>query len=415
MKKIDDDSTTNVEGKRFFDLINNEKEDEIIQFLNNNSSCEIWKYRDKEEDNSTILHSSIVKNNFSITKLLINHIKKCNENNLKAFINERNNKGVTALHFASYKGNVPIIKLLIFHGADETMKTDNDLNIFHYCAQGKKPNALIYFYLRYKGNDDEKKKELIKKTDKGGSTPLHWTAYCDSEDVMLYLLNLDIFENDREKQAFIDKKDNNGKTALHLSVNNESIRIVSKLLQNGATPDIKDNSGKTPYQLAIEKKQDKIAQIINNSQSCQICQFGAPIRRTKKSIKNIVFVFIIQFISLLLIILSAIPCGLCFFEKEDLNFIYICIFLLSYFILLSLFVFLYIKLMCMDPGEIPAKDISFVKQLIEKNEDLTKYCYKCFIKKERDTIHCIICNKCFSNFDHHCYCINNCIANNKTE
>ncbi len=68
--------------------------------------------------------------------------------------------------------------------------------------------------------------------------------------------------------------------------------------------------------------------------------------------------------------------------------------------------------MCMDPGEIPAKDISFVKQLIEKNEDLTKYCYKCFIKKERDTIHCIICNKCFSNFDHHCYCINNCIAIN---
>ena len=66
----------------------------------------------------------------------------------------------------------------------------------------------------------------------------------------------------------------------------------------------------------------------------------------------------------------------------------------------------------MDPGKIPAKDISFVKQLIEKNEDLTKYCYKCFIKKEKDTIHCIICNKCFSNFGHHCYCINNCIANN---
>ena len=66
----------------------------------------------------------------------------------------------------------------------------------------------------------------------------------------------------------------------------------------------------------------------------------------------------------------------------------------------------------MDPGEIPAKNISFVKHLIEENKDLTKYCYKCFIKKERDIIHCIICNKCFSNFDHHCYCINNCIANN---
>ena len=204
------------------------------------------------------------------------------------------------MHFASYKGNVPIIKLLISHGADETMITENKLNIFHYCAQGKKPNALIYFYLRYKGNDDEKKRELInliKKTDKGGSTPLHWTAYCDSEDVMLYLLNLDIFENDREKQSFIDKKDNNGKTALHLSVQSKSIKIASKLLQNGATPDLRDNSNKTPYQLAIEKNQNSIAQKIKDNQGCQLCNIKAPVKKTKRSIKNILIVNLFHYLS----------------------------------------------------------------------------------------------------------------------
>ena len=413
MKKIDDDSTTNVEGKRFFDLINNEKEDEIIQFLNNNSSCEIWKYRDKEEDNSTILHSSIIKNSYSITKLLINHIKKYNEDNLKAFINERNNKGVTALHFASYKGNVPIIKLLISHGADETMITENKLNIFHYCAQGKKPNALIYFYLRYKGNDDEKKRELInliKKTDKGGSTPLHWTAYCDSEDVMLYLLNLDIFENDREKQSFIDKKDNNGKTALHLSVQSKSIKIASKLLQNGATPDLRDNSNKTPYQLAIEKNQNSIAQKIKDNQGCQLCNIKAPVKKTKRSIKNILIAFFFQFISLSIMIISSVPFGSSLINSD--NYIVNNILFLIYSVLLLAFLLLYIILLCSNPGEIPAQNISVLNGLIEQNKDLTKYCYKCYIKKNNDIKHCIICNKCYPNFDHHCYWINKCVTSN---
>ena len=148
--------------------------------------------------------------------MLIDYIKKYNEKNLKDFINEKNEKGITALHYASYKGNYSIIKLLINLGADEFSLSNMQLNVFHFCAQGKKPNSLMYFYLTYKHHRDMEKRNLInliKDVDKGGSTPLHWAAYSDAEEVLLYILNLDIFQNEREKQEFIDKGDNKGKTA----------------------------------------------------------------------------------------------------------------------------------------------------------------------------------------------------------
>ena len=155
------DSLQNIEEKNFFDLIEYEKEEEINKFLNKNSDCKIWNYR-TEDDNSTVLHVSINSNNYTITKMLIDHIKKFNEKNLKDFINEKNKKGITALHYASYKGNFSIIKLLISLGADEFSLSNMQLNVFHFCAQGKKPNSLMYFYLAYKHHRDMEKRYLIK-------------------------------------------------------------------------------------------------------------------------------------------------------------------------------------------------------------------------------------------------------------
>jgi palmitoyltransferase len=226
---------------------------------------------------------------------------------------------------------------------------------------------------------------------------------------LLYIINLNIFENEAEKQAFIDKRDNNGKTALHLSVISKSIRTALKLLQNGANPDIKDNSGKTPYQLAIEKNQNSIAQILRNSQRIQFCNLKAPTKKTKKSIRNILIVFVSQFISIFIMIISTIPFGT---SIIDSNFLFIFIVLLVYFVLLSIFFLIYIILLCLNPGEVPANNISVLNGLIEHNKDLTNFCYKCYVQKQSEIKHCCICDKCYYNFDHHCYWINKCIAQN---
>ena len=124
-------SLVDVAQEELFDLIELGDKDKIENFLES-SSNEIWDYRSKENDNSTILHVSVFKKQFEITELFVEDCKKKNKSGLTKFINEKNDQGVTAIHYASFRGNVKIIKLLIENGADIYIKTNRNLNIFHY-------------------------------------------------------------------------------------------------------------------------------------------------------------------------------------------------------------------------------------------------------------------------------------------
>ena len=400
------------EQEDFFDYLENENLKKIKEMLS--QDCQIWLYKSKDNENSTVLHMSVYKKLYDITEEIINYVEKKNKSGFENFINAKNDLGITAIHYASFRGIVDLIKLLEKKGANIYEKTKRELNIFHYACQGNRPNSLMYFYLKFKKNNDLKGLQLIKEQDSGGSTPLHWAAYSNAEDVLLYILNLDIFDNENEKQDYIDKKDKQGYTALHLSVTGKSPRIVMKLLQNGSSSDIVDEKGRTPLDLAISKKQKEITEILKNNQSCQICNVKAPVKQIKKSSKNIFYVFIFQFLTTFILFTSVISIAFGT-NKEDetnkTNMAYNTLFII-YLILLILFFILYIILLKKDPGVIPGESIQKLEKLLDGNEDLIKYCYKCFVKKTRYSKHCIICNKCYDNFDHHCYWINKCVAGN---
>ena len=403
------------EGFDLFSYIESENINQIEEFLK--SEPPIWEYRDKNNDNSTVLHISVFKKSYRITKLIIDYclsIQK--EYEFINFINYQNDKGVTALHYASYNGNIQIIHLLIDNKADIKAITKKGLNIIHYCAQGNKPNSLMYFYLELE--DKTYIKRLIKEEDVGGSTPLHWAAYSNSEDVLMYLINLNIFQGN-ERQEFIDKQDNQGFTPLHLSVSSKSRRIVMKLLQSGANADIKDSKNRTPLDLANSKGYKEIIDILKNNQSCQICNFKAPVKQIKKSKKNIILVFFFQTITVAISYFSLIPIAL-YSKINDNNNTNISSFFIYIFLFL-LFLIIYIILLKINPGEIKKKDEKALKALIEKETDenkknddldLSKYCYKCFVEKTKISKHCIVCDKCYEDFDHHCYWINKCVAKN---
>ena len=74
---------------------------------------------------------------------------------------------------------------------------------------------------------------------------------------------------------------------MHLSITSKSVRIVMKLLQNGADPQVEGKNGETPLQLAISKKQGDIVSILKNSQKCQYCNIKAPIKQEKKITKTL--------------------------------------------------------------------------------------------------------------------------------
>ena len=175
-----------------------------------------------------------------------------------------------------------------------------------------------------------------------------------------------------------------------------------KLLQNGADPSLVDKDGQTPLGLAIEKKQFEIINILKNSQKCQCCNFKAPLKQEKKSIKNIILIFFTQIITTIILLWWIFPIFLNYYENKLWFFIYIG--------LLIIFFIIYIILLIKNPGVKQKKDLEYLKRLINDNKDLTRYCYKCYVRKTRNSKHCIICDKCYDKFDHHCFWINKCVA-----
>ena len=94
--------------KYFFILIKNENINEIQNKLEDNT-LQIWEYKDKDNEDSSVLHISVFLDLTEITFLILNYIKKnISQDLFTSFINQKNKKGVIALHYASYKGNIKI-------------------------------------------------------------------------------------------------------------------------------------------------------------------------------------------------------------------------------------------------------------------------------------------------------------------
>ena len=139
----------------------------------------------------------------------------------------------TALHYASWKGNVHILKLLIQNGADKYSKNTYGLNCLHVAAQCDQAMALYYFYSL---------KMNIYTRDKDKLTPLHWACASNAETAQLYLLAW-------YDEARLNMQDKDGSTALHHTVKQAdalgSGRPMRALLKAGIDKKVKDVKGKT--------------------------------------------------------------------------------------------------------------------------------------------------------------------------
>ena len=76
----------------------------------------------------------------------------------------------------------------------------------------------------------------------------------------------------------------------------------------------------------------------------------------------------------------------------------------------AVILFFIIKFLCFSSGIFEKKN-SVKKQsslitLFEKNKNI---CVKCRTAKNEKTVHCIVCNGCVRDFDHHCSWLNICI------
>ena len=94
------------------------------------------------------------------------------------WVNTQNKDGLTAIHYAAYKGNIQILDYLKNKGGNLKAETQNEVNALHLAAQTDKVETFIY----YRGILG------INSIDRKKSTSLHWAAFMGNNRVVSYLL-----------------------------------------------------------------------------------------------------------------------------------------------------------------------------------------------------------------------------------
>ena len=244
---MNNENITENEIQEFFDSLNKENEEKYINDIKN-SALKIWNYKD--ENGLTPLHQSISLELYKLSKEIIIFAKNnLSKEDFNSFINSRTNKGQTPLHYASFVGDIKLIKLLIQNGADISIKTNNNFNMIHLAVMGNKVTSLYYFYKKYKID--------ISSNDSKNNTLLHLAAYFNSNKIFNYLLTV--------KKINVNSKNKDGFTPLHFAVVNQNISIIKKLLIKGAHSSIKNNSQETAFDLAKKNNNLEIQKILKEN------------------------------------------------------------------------------------------------------------------------------------------------------
>lgn len=271
----------------------------LLQYISKSNSP--VNFPREETTEYTILHRSCLNNDFFTSKFIIDcynevflrlNIKpKEQKRGISALVNSKSNQNMTPLHYASNRGNLPLIDLLIENGAHVDALSEHGLSVLHMAAQGDQPQSILYFVVNYGFETSQ--------IDYGGSSPLHWACYLGCENAFEYLIT-------RTTDVSINAQDNSGMTPLFLAILSDRINFVIKLIHKGASLDIKDKKGRTPKDLAIEKKAAHIVELFDKSKEIGMFSLKPPLKKLEKSKINLfsflILSFLIQFILVMLIL-----------------------------------------------------------------------------------------------------------------
>ena len=383
--------------------------DQILEFISTNNTEKLSEYildpqnkiwEIKFAENFTILHNACATDKTDIVITIIEKTKirlglDNNENNnlsqeektenlkiFKDFINAKTDgDNQTALHLASFRGNIKIIKLLIANYAEINVLTAKGYNMIHKAAMGNKPSAIIYFNKKYNMN--------LEDTDENQMNALHLATRNCMENSVIYLLNLGINVNLKDKE---------GNTALHYAVRKGQIRIIKKLIQRGADVNIPDfKKKKTPVMLA--KNNPEIMEIFRKKGICEKLFFKPDIsKKTLCSNKNMILFIVLHLLIIFFVFFVLLP----YFDSTFFGIVYVGISCLVFI--------LYISLSFSNPGRMVNKEYKDILDIVESGQEAEEFCPLCLVKNKFRSKHCLICQICVDEFDHHCFWVGNCIG-----
>lgn len=212
------------------------KVEDLEQFLNKNPNINLMTISDAQGNN--VLHQLAYEGHLDLIKIYIHETKKgifkrraetgaekiSFDQEFSDWLNKKNNEGFTPLLYAAYSGKMDVIRYFVEdHRVNEFAKTNNGLNALHLASQKNMVSPFLYFRGRIS----------LEEVDDMNSTPLHWAAYMNSEEVVFYILSTISIES-------MNKKDSEGNTPLMLAVTYGNTRIVRRLLIKGANRYLKN-------------------------------------------------------------------------------------------------------------------------------------------------------------------------------
>ena len=351
------------EISKFFDNLEDKNEGYCISYFKNIKN-KAWTFTD--DHGFTPLHKSIYLNLQTLTMVIIETISNnINQKEVKSFINAKNDKGFTALHYASFLGDIFSIKLLLKNGADVFAKTNAGFSVIHFSSQSNKLTPIFYLVTKYKMN--------INIKDNKGNTCLHIACFYNSNKIIDYLLS--------QKNIKINEKNNEGYTPLHFCVLSNNERALKKLLICSADVNIRNNKGEKAIDIAEKNKQFSFVKLLSGF-----------FRNIKIHHPNNVLIFHTLNITLFFSI---------FLIGE---------YKLYYIIWFSLILMLLGVFYCVD-NSVKNDYINLMDEIEKNNMSVEEYCTVCNIKHNKKDVHCFLCRKCISDFDHHCIWLGKCIGN----
>jgi len=89
-------------------------------------------------------------------------------------------------------------------------------------------------------------------------------------------------------------------------------------------------------------------------------------------------------------------------------------FSISYLVISGLVFLLYFILSFSNPGFI-VQQYKDLLSIAEKGEEVENFCPYCLIRQNYKITHCLICENCVDEFDHHCFWVGNCIGKKNYE
>lgn len=428
------------------------KAKEIIPLIEDSSNCDIVKatqygiferckelveagydVRQPDRENVSLLHWAAINNRLELVKFYIS--KGAVIDQLGGDLNS------TPLHWAIRQGHLPMVILLLQHGADPTLIDGEGFSSIHLAVLFQ--HMPIIAYLISKG-------QSVNMTDVNGQTPLMLSAYkVIGPEPTGFLLKFN------PSLSAVDKTHQN--TPLHWAVAAGNVSAVDKLLEAGSSLDIRNAKGETPLDMAIQNKNQLIIHMLKTEAKMRVNKKFRLWRWLQKCELFLLLIlsmitlwavgYILDFNSDSWLLKGCLLVALFFltslfprFLVGYKNLVYLpTVFLLSsifwifmtWFILFfpdvagspfyfafifSVIAFLYFfyKTWATDPGFTKASEEERKVNIVTLAEtgclDFRTFCTSCLIRKPLRSLHCHVCNSCVARFDQHCFWTGRCVG-----